>query len=403
MSALDTNGVLEGIVVLDLTQMLAGPYCTMILADHGADVIKIEPPGGDMSRAMGPYLPEDTARAQGGYFHSINRNKRSMVLDLKNADDRAAFLALIDQADVVVENYRAGVMERLGLGYEALSARNPRLVYACIRGFGDARSGASPYGDWPAFDIVAQAMSGFMAMTGPPGTPMKAGPGVGDIIPGVMAAFGVVAAVRHAEQTGKGQFVDVGMVDAMIAVCERNVYRYSFGGAVSKPEGNDHPLVSPFSVYRAADGWMALGCPTDSQWHALIEVMEQQALAADPRFVTNEDRARNQVELRAIIETWTATMTKHELAERLGGRVPCGPVNDITDIVADSHAAARDMLPSIEVPGLERRAAVAGVPVKFSAAPGRVRHAGPALGEHTQEILDQFRITRVHGLGEDAS
>ncbi|MCB1746295.1 MAG: CoA transferase [Gammaproteobacteria bacterium] len=403
MSALDTNGVLEGIVVLDLTQMLAGPYCTMILADHGADVIKIEPPGGDMSRAMGPYLAEDGARTQGGYFHSINRNKRSMVLDLKNADDRDAFLSLVEQADVVVENYRAGVMERLGLGYEALHARNPRLVYACIRGFGDARSGVSPYGDWPAFDIVAQAMSGFMAMTGPPGTPMKAGPGVGDIIPGVMAAFGVVAAVRHAEQTGHGQFVDVGMVDAMIAVCERNVYRYSFGGAVSKPEGNDHPLVSPFSVYRAADGWMALGCPTDSQWHALLEVMQQPALAADPRFVTNEDRARNQVELRAIIEDWTSTMTKHELSERLGGRVPCGPVNDITDIVADPHATARDMLPTIDLPGLDRRAAVAGVPVKFSAAPGRVRHAGPALGEHTQEVLDQFRVTRVRGLGEDAS
>lgn len=403
MSALDTNGVLEGVVVLDLTQMLAGPFCTMMLADHGADVIKIEPPAGDMSRAMGPYLAEDTARAQGGYFHSINRNKRSMVLDLKNTDDRGAFLALVEAADVVVENYRAGVMERLGLGWETLRERNPRLVYAAIRGFGDARSGASPYVDWPAFDIVAQAMSGFMAMTGPPGTPMKAGPGVGDIIPGVMAAFGIVAAVRHAEHSGQGQFVDVGMVDAMVAVCERNIYRYTFGGAVSRPEGNDHPLVSPFSVYQAQDGWMALGCPTDNQWHALLAVMGREELARDPRFVSNEDRARNQVELREIITAWTSTMTKQELVARLGGRVPCGPVNDVTDIVADPHTAARDMLPEIEVPGLDRRAALAGVPVKFSAAPGRVRSPGPALGQHTQEVLDQFGITRVRGLGEDAS
>ena len=171
MSALDTNGALEGVVVLDLTQMLAGPFCTMLLADHGADVIKIEPPGGDMSRGMGPYLTADTARSQGGYFHSINRNKRSVVLDLKQADDRDTLLALVEQADVVVENYRAGVMERLGLGYETLRERNPALVYAAIRGFGDARTGASPYGDWPAFDIVAQAMSGFMAMTGPPASP----------------------------------------------------------------------------------------------------------------------------------------------------------------------------------------------------------------------------------------
>ena len=182
MSALDTNGVLEGVVVLDLTQMLAGPFCTMVLADHGADVIKIEPPHGDMSRAMGPFLGEDTERRHGGYFHSINRNKRSMVLDFKKADDCAVFLDLVAEADVVVENFRQGVMERLGIGYDTLKARNPKLVYATIRGFGDRRSGESPYTDWPAFDIVAQAMSGFMAMTGPPGMPMKAGPGVGDLI-----------------------------------------------------------------------------------------------------------------------------------------------------------------------------------------------------------------------------
>ncbi|MEQ8497471.1 MAG: CoA transferase [Gammaproteobacteria bacterium] len=403
MSALDTNGALEGVVVLDLTQMLAGPFCTMILADHGADVIKIEPPAGDMSRGMGPYLPQDTARQHGGYFHSINRNKRSVVLDLKNADDRDAFLALAAEADVVVENYRQGVMERLGLGYETLKGINPKLVYATIRGFGDRRSGASPYADWPAFDIVAQAMSGFMAMTGPPGEPMKAGPGVGDLVPGLMCAFGVVAAVRHAELTGEGQFVDVGMVDAMIALCERNVYRYSFGGAVSKPEGNDHPLVAPFSIYAAADGWMAIGCPTDWHWRELVAVMGRDELAADARFASNELRVNNATELRAIITAWSASRTKQELTELLGGRVPAGPVNDITDIVGDPHAAARDMLPEVELPGLGTRAALAGVPVHFSATPGRVRHAGPALGEHSAEVFEQFGISRAQDLGEPSA
>jgi len=402
MSALDTNGVLEGVVVLDLTQMLAGPYCTMLLADHGADVIKIEPPGGDMSRAMGPYLPEDETRTQGGYFHSINRNKRSVVLDLKNADDCASFLALVDTADVVVENFRAGVMERLGLGFETLHARNPRLVYAAIRGFGDQRTGVSPYGDWPAFDIVAQAMSGFMAMTGPPGEPMKAGPGIGDLVPGLMCAFGIVCAVRHAEHSGEGQFLDVAMYDAMLALCERSVYRWSFGGAVSRPEGNDHPLVSPFSVYQAADGWMALGCPTDTQWRELLAVMERVDLAGDPRFISNEDRVANAHALREIITAWSATKSKHELARQLGGRVPCGPVNDITDVVADPHIAARDMLPEIDLPGLGRRAALAGVPIHFAATPGRVRQAGPRLGEHTAEVFEQFGLVRVRGLGEES-
>ncbi|MEQ8660021.1 MAG: CoA transferase, partial [Gammaproteobacteria bacterium] len=361
MSALDTNGALEGVVVLDLTQMLAGPFCTMILADHGADVIKVEPPAGDMSRGMGPYLPHDTARRHGGYFHSINRNKRSVVLDLKNPDDRDALLALVAEADVVVENFRHGVMERLGLGYETLKGINPKLVYATIRGFGDRRTGASPYADWPAFDIVAQAMSGFMAMTGPPGEPMKAGPGVGDLVPGLMCAFGVVAAVRHAELTGAGQFVDVGMVDAMLALCERSVYRYSFGGAVSQPEGNDHPLVAPFSVYAAADGWMAIGCPTEWHWRELVAVMGRPELADDARFASNELRVAHATELRAIITAWTGPRSKQALADLLGGRVPAGPVNDIRDIVADPHTAARDMLPEVELPGLNAHAAVAGV------------------------------------------
>jgi crotonobetainyl-CoA:carnitine CoA-transferase CaiB-like acyl-CoA transferase len=385
-------GVLEGVVVIDLTQMLAGPYCTMILADHGADVIKIEPPAGDMSRGLGPFSVDDVKKEQGGYFHSINRNKRSIVLDLKDTDDKSTFLKLIKNADVVVENFRSGVMERLGLSYETLRGINKKIVYAAIRGFGDKRTGESPYNEWPAFDIVAQAMGGFMAMTGPVGLPMKSGPGVGDIVPGLMAAFGIVAGVRHAEKKGEGQFLDVAMYDAMLALCERSVYRYSVDGAVSKGEGNEHPLVNPFSVYEAADGWVAIGCPTNVQWHALVEVVGNATLKNEERFQTNELRVEHAAEVRAEITAWTSSMTKKQLTEKLGGRVPFGPVNNIIDIFDDPHVRARDMLETVYVSDSAVKITMSGVPVHYSNTPGSVRTAGPRLDEHRDEVMKQFLL-----------
>ena len=385
-------GVLEGVVVIDLTQMLAGPYCTMILADHGADVIKIEPPAGDMSRGLGPFSVDDVKKEQGGYFHSINRNQRSIVLDLKDTDDKSTFLKLIKNADVVVENFRSGVMERLGLSYETLRGINKKIVYAAIRGFGDKRTGESPYNEWPAFDIVAQAMGGFMAMTGPVGLPMKSGPGVGDIVPGLMAAFGIVAGVRHAEKKGEGQFLDVAMYDAMLALCERSVYRYSVDGAVSKGEGNEHPLVNPFSVYEAADGWVAIGCPTNVQWHALVEVVGNATLKNEERFQTNELRVEHAAEVRAEITAWTSSMTKKQLTEKLGGRVPFGPVNNIIDIFDDPHVRARDMLETVYVSDSAVEITMSGVPVHYSNTPGSVRTAGPRLDEHRDEVMKQFLL-----------
>src|SRR5215471_2217611 len=222
-------GPLEGLRVVDLSLMLAGPYASMLLADLGADVVKVEPPRGDSTRATGPFRPGDGPEALGGYFQSVNRGKRSVVLDLKNPADRGRFVALVRVADVLVENYSAGVMDRLGLGYERLAAENPRLVYGAIRGFGDPRSGASPYQDWPAFDVVAQAMGGFLSITGTAeGTPVKAGPGIGDLFPAVLLALGVTSAVYQARHTGRGQFVDVAMYDAVLSLCERMVYQYSY-------------------------------------------------------------------------------------------------------------------------------------------------------------------------------
>lgn len=265
------RGALDGLTVVDLTQMLAGPYASMMLADQGARVIKVEPPGGDETRRTGPHI-ENALRIEdggyGSYFASINRGKESIVLDLKQEAGKEVLLRLIESADVVIENFRAGVMERLGLGYEALAKVNPRLVYATLRGFGDRRSGASPYADWPAYDPVAQAMGGIMGITGsvPGGPPTKVGPGVGDILPAMFLSFGIASACWRAQRTGRGQFVDVGMVDSVLAVCERIIFQYSSTGVVPRPEGNGHPLLCPFGMFPAKDGFVSIGIPRDEFW-----------------------------------------------------------------------------------------------------------------------------------------
>src|SRR5229473_1276112 len=281
-------GALDGLRVIDLTQMLAGPFCTMMLADQGAEVIKVEPLEGDGTRQMGPFAPDDELRAFGGYFQSVNRNKLSIALDLKRPEARELLLKLVDGAQVVVENYRAGVMDRLGLAYETLRARNRRLVYASIRGFGDPRTGKSPYVDWPAYDVVAQAMGGIMAITGPDAaTPTKVGPGVGDVVPAIMAAYGIIAAVT--------------------AFTERH--------------------------------------------------------------------------------------TRRELMEILGGQVPFGPVFDVSDIAADPHFRARDMVVPLDHPGTSGKRAVAGVPIRLSETPGGVRRRAPLLGEDTDKVLTALGLS----------
>ncbi|HEY1282105.1 MAG TPA: CoA transferase, partial [Acidimicrobiales bacterium] len=248
------TGPLSGVRIVDLTRALAGPYCTMILADLGADVVKVEPPEGDLTRFTGPFARDDEEKAFGGYFGSINRNKRSIVLDLKRPEDCDRLLALVDRADVLVENFRVGVMDGLGLSYETLHERNPRLVYGAIRGFGDPRTGPSPYGDWPAFDVVAQAMGGAVSATGTAaGEIVRVGPSIGDLYPATIAAVGILAAVMHARETGEGQFVDVAMVDAVVALNEALIYRYSYTGMVTAPTGNSHPQLTPFDIYPTAD------------------------------------------------------------------------------------------------------------------------------------------------------
>jgi len=377
-------GILAGIRVLDLSRMLSGPYCTMMLADHGAEVIKVESPEGDTSRSNGPWRADDAARDWAGYFVSLNRGKKSIVLDLKNNEHKARLRELVRTTHVLVENFRPGVMERLGLGYEELAKENPALVYATIRGFGDPRSGHSPYADWPSYDVVAQAMGGLMSMTGADRDhPMKTGPGIGDVFAGMMLAFAILAAVRHAERTGQGQFVDIAMYDAMLSLCERLVYLYDMEGKVAEPAGNGHPLLAPFGLFPAADGWVSIGVVDDSFWRELARLMDRPELAGDARFATKAARRTHAREVNDLVSAWTSRHSKAALTELMGGRLPFGPVNDARDIFNDPHVAARGMI--AEVPHAEpgrRGWRVAANPVRFSLTPAPAPSPPPRLGEH---------------------
>ncbi len=381
------NGILAGIRVLDFTRMLSGPYCTMMLADHGAEVIKIESPDGDTSRTNGPYRGDDPDKLWGGYFVSLNRGKKSIVLDLKRGEDRGAARALAKSSHVLVENFRPGVMERLELGYESLALDNPKLVYGAIRGFGDPRSGKSPYVDWPSYDVVAQAMGGLMSMTGPDRNhPMKTGPGVSDVFTGLMMSFAIVAAVRHAELTGHGQFVDIAMYDATLSLCERLVYQFDMEGTVAEPSGNGHPLLAPFGVFPARDGWVSIGVVDDSFWRELVEVMGRHDLLQDERLASKAGRRRHADEVNRTVTAWCSKHTKAELSAKLGGRLPFGPVNDARDIFADAHTAARAMIAEIAHPDPGHRPwRVAANPIHFSRTPAIAPQPPPRLGQDNDE------------------
>jgi crotonobetainyl-CoA:carnitine CoA-transferase CaiB-like acyl-CoA transferase len=387
-------GALSDITILDLTQMLAGPYGTMILADHGAQVIKVEGPSGDITRSAGPYREGDTVQALGGYFQSVDRNKRSICLDLKTEEGKRIFKELVKHVDAVTENFRAGVMDRLGLSYETLREINPRLVYGALRGFGDRRTGHSPYQDWPAFDVVAQAMGGVMAITGPDATtPTKVGPGIGDIVPGIMLGFGVLAAVHHARRTGVGQFVDVSMVDAVLAVCERMVWQHSVQGLRPGPEGNHHPFLCPFGMFPALDGFVTIAAQQDEFFAVLAKGIEAPELLADPDFSDHTARTRNRHRLIDELNDRTSRFTKAELMERLAGRIPFGPVMDIAEIMVDPHFAARQMIVDVEQPGAAP-IQIAGVPIKMTETPGGVMRRSPLLGEDTAASLAALGLSK---------
>ncbi|MGH9288032.1 MAG: CaiB/BaiF CoA transferase family protein [Acidimicrobiales bacterium] len=388
----ERSGPLLDVRVVDFTRALAGPYCTMILADMGADVIKVEStPDGDTVRLLGPHTEVDGEHHFGGYFASVNRNKRSVLLDFQDAHDLDRIRQLIDTADVVVENFRPGVMEAVGLAYEDLRARNPKLVYAAIRGFGDPRTGASPFADWPAYDIVAQAMGGVVSYTGTvAGERVASGPSVGDLYPATMAVVAVLGGLHHARRTGEGQFVDVGMVDAVIALCESMTWRYTYTGEVQAPRGTEHPSLCPFEIYETGDGWVAIAAPNDRHWWALCDIVGRPELKADDRTRSARRRVIHRSLVRDAIEAWTTAHPTTEVVRELAGRVPVGPVNNVADLVDSPHVHARDMFVAVEHPGSARPVITPNTPLRFTETPAGVYRRAPKLGEHTSEVLAEL-------------
>jgi CoA:oxalate CoA-transferase len=354
-----STGPLDGVTVVDLTRVLAGPYCTMMLSDLGARVIKVEhPERGDDARHIGPFVNGVSA-----CFASLNRGKESVALDLDERDDRLTFRTLLDEADVLVENFRPGVMDRLGYGWEAVHDDHPRLVYASVSGFGQT----GPYATRPAYDMVVQGMGGIMSITGPAGgDPTRVGTSVGDITAGLFTAVGVSTALYHRERSGEGTRIDVGMLDCQVAILENAVARCQATGESPGPIGNRHPSITPFGAYRAADGWLVIAAGNDELFGRLCDALGAPALADDPRFATNEGRTEHVAaldeHLSAIVAggsvgRWLATL------EAVG--VPCGPVNDVGAVLADPQVAARNMVVDVHDPRLGRFR-VAGNPIKMS-------------------------------------
>jgi len=388
----ERSGPLKDIRVIDLTRALAGPYATMILADMGADVIKVEQPGGDGLRLVGPYTEEDDEHHFGGYYASSNRNKRAIALDLKNSEeDRETLLRLTDTADLVIENNRAGVLEAFGVGYEVMAARNPKLVYGAIRGFGDPRFGEGPSTHWPAYDIVAQSMGGLISHTGPiDGNRVASGPSVGDLYPATMMVVGVLGALHHAQATGQGQFVDCGMMDSITALCESMVWRYGYTGEVQSPRGSQHPSLSPFELFECTDGQIAIAAPTPAHWGILCELMGRPDMIDDDKFRSARRRVVNRPETCDVINGWTGTKTRAEVIDILGGRVPCGPVNTAADLAADPHVQARKMLVAVEHTGSARPVITPNTPLRFSETPSGIWRGAPMVDENRDEILAEL-------------
>jgi formyl-CoA transferase len=378
---------LTGVRVIGLEQYMSAPYCTMLLADAGAEVIKIERPGrGDPRRSIPPYATDEQGRRVAGGFIGYNRNKKSLALNLREEAGRRTLRDLVKVSDVVVENFRPGAMDRLGLGYERLKEINPRLIYAAISGFGRLEGHTGPYAHRPAFDIVAEAMSGIMHLVGfadkPPSWTIY---GMADVYTGLVTAYGVMQALFMRERTGEGQFVDSAMLDNMLALNERMVTLYSFTG--ESPVRGRMKHIYPRGAFRCQDGYLAFNVPDDVQWGRLCQVMGREDLKDDPRTVDGTARAVNADFIRSIIEDWLADKTRAQVVELLGKQgVPCGPVYTAEDIFDDPHVAARNMLVTVDDPIAGPRK-YARSPLHLSATPEISTEPAPRLGEHTRPIL----------------
>jgi len=388
---------LKGIRVLDLGHVLAMPTCTMQLADLGAEVIKIERPGiGDDSRYFGPFKNKESA-----YFISINRNKKSITLDLKKEKGKKIFKDLVKISDVVTENYRPNTMQKLSLGYETLKAINPQIIYASICGFGHK----SVYQERPGYDIIAQATGGIMAITGEAdGPPIRVGSSIGDIFSGSFATIGILAALRVKEKTGLGQQVDIAMMDAVVSVLENAVVRYTVTGEIPQRTGSAHPSIAPFDVFEAQDGWFVIGVGNDMLWERFCKAINKTDLLKESRFSTNPQRSENYQVLKPIITHWSKKKTVQEVLDiLLQAGVPVGEVNTIDKIVEDPNIKLREMIVEVDHP-LAGKVKITDSPIKLSLTPGKVEKASPLLGQHTEEILNEllgFSKEEIEGLKKE--
>ena len=372
---------LEGIKVLDLSRALAGPYCTMMLADMGAEVIKLEMPGkGDDSRSWGPPF----VGGESAYFMSINRNKKSITLNMKSEKSTGIIHKLIKQSDILVENFRPGAMERLGLGYERVKKINSEIIYCSISGFGQD----GPYRMLPGFDQVLQGMGGLMSITGEPGgPPIKVGVAIADIAGGMFAAYGIVAALYNREQTGKGQVVDISLLDSQVAWLTYRAGAYFASGEVPQPVGSGHPVIVPYQAFKARDVYINIAVGNDQLWERFCKAVGLEKVMNDPRFATNAKRVENREEIVKIIgDLITAKNGEEWLKILTDAGVPCGPIYTIDKIFADPQVLHRQMLQELNHP-TAGKIKVAGIPVKLSDTPGEVKSAPPVLGQHTEEIL----------------
>lgn len=389
---------LEGLRVIDLTIFLSGPFCTQLLAGLGADVIKIERPGtGDPARFNPPY-----SDSRGVHFESPdsdsmslsilkrNRNKRSVTLNLKSEKGKEIFKELVKTADIVTENFSPGTMDRLGLGYDVLQPTNPGLIYCCISGFGQS----GPYRDRTAFDIIIQAMSGLMASTGfSDGPPVRVGASIADLIASLYSAVGILAAVRYKERTGKGQIIDVSMLDAAFSFLYDEAKDLYSSMALPDRSGNHRRRLTPFGVYEANDGHVAICIASDNHCHKLYHCMGRDDLIANPNFATMEARWKNAPEVNSTIAEWTRGMSKEQIVSELSGqRLPCGPVVTAEEAARDPQLALREMIVPLEHPlfGKIDAAVNTGFPIKMSESPGRLERPAPLLGQHNEEVYGQL-------------
>ena len=380
--AVATAGPLHGVRVLDFTRYLAGPFASMLLADYGADVVKVEAREGREFRLPG-------AGHDSYFFLSSNRGKRSISLDLRKEQGQALVWRMLPRFDVVIENFRPGVMERLGLGPGEVTARHPRLVYASISGFG----ADGPYRDRPGFDQIAQGMSGFMSLTGTRESgPTRAGIAIGDLLAGIFAAQGVVLALHARSQSGRGQIVDTSLLEAMVGVLSWGAGMYFESGQAPGPAGQHHPLSSPYGRFAARDGFLNIAAGSEAMWRKLAAALGREAWTRDPRFQDGLERIRNRDALTAEIETVLAQDDVHVWVERINAAgVPCGPVLDVAEVFADPQVQARRMrvdLPHPEVGTFS----TTGLPVKLSATPGAITRPPPLHGEHTDQVLAEVGL-----------